>query len=74
MVENPIKIFDTFTRRKKPFEPLNFPIVTMYVCGPTVYGDPHIGNLRTFTLGDLIRRWLEHRDYHVKYVMNITDI
>jgi len=46
----------------------------MYVCGPTVYGDPHIGNLRTFTLGDLIRRWLEHRGYPVKYVMNITDI
>jgi cysteinyl-tRNA synthetase len=46
----------------------------MYVCGPTVYGDPHIGNLRTFTLGDLIRRWLEHRGYLVKYVMNITDI
>jgi len=74
MVEHPIQIYDTMTRRKKPFKPLNPPTVTMYVCGPTVYGDPHIGNLRTFTLGDLIRRWLEYRGYLVKYVMNITDI
>jgi cysteinyl-tRNA synthetase len=74
MVEHPIQIYDTMTRRKKPFKPLNPPTGTMYVCGPTVYGDPHIGNLRTFTLGDLIRRWLEYRGYLVKYVMNITDI
>jgi cysteinyl-tRNA synthetase len=46
----------------------------MYVCGPTVYGDPHIGNIRTFTSGDLIRRWLEYQGYLVKYIMNITDI
>ncbi len=62
------------SKRKKPFIPLNPPYVTMYVCGPTVYGEPHIGNLRTFTSGDLIRRWLEYRGYLVKYVMNITDI
>jgi cysteinyl-tRNA synthetase len=62
------------SKRKKPFIPLNPPHVTMYVCGPTVYGEPHIGNLRTFTSGDLIRRWLEYRGYFVKYVMNITDI
>jgi len=74
MVEHPIQIYDTMTRRKKPFKPLNPPTGTMYICGPTVYGDPHIGNLRTFTLGDLIRRWLEYRGYLVKYVMNITDI
>ncbi|HUV54523.1 MAG TPA: cysteine--tRNA ligase [Candidatus Krumholzibacteriaceae bacterium] len=74
MVEHPIQMYDTMTRRKRRFKPLNPPAVTMYVCGPTVYGDPHIGNLRTFTLGDLIRRWLEHRGYPVKYVMNITDI
>jgi cysteinyl-tRNA synthetase len=61
-------------RQKRPFKPLNSPIVTMYVCGPTVYGDPHIGNLRTFTSGDLMRRWMEYRGYIVKYVMNITDI
>jgi cysteinyl-tRNA synthetase len=62
------------TRQKRPFNPLNSSNVTMYVCGPTVYGDPHIGNLRSFTSGDLIRRWIEYRGYNVKYVMNITDI
>lgn len=62
------------SKRKEPFIPLNPPQVTMYVCGPTVYGEPHIGNLRTFTSGDLLRRWMEYRGYEVKYVMNITDI
>jgi len=74
MREHPIRMYDTMTRRKRQFKPLNPPEVTMYVCGPTVYGEPHIGNLRTFTSGDLIRRWLEHRGYRVKYIMNITDI
>lgn len=74
MTDNPIEIYDTMTRSKRRFEPLNRPEVTMYVCGPTVYGDPHIGNIRTFTSGDLIRRWMEYRGYDVKYIMNITDI
>jgi cysteinyl-tRNA synthetase len=74
LTDHPIQFYDTMTRMKKPFVPLNPPNVTMYVCGPTVYGDPHIGNIRTFTSGDLIRRWLEYRGYHVRYVMNITDI
>ncbi len=73
-MDHPIQLYDTMTRQKKPFIPLNPPKVTMYVCGPTVYGDPHIGNIRTFTSGDLIRRWIEYRGYHVMYVMNITDI
>ncbi|MCW4048600.1 MAG: cysteine--tRNA ligase [Candidatus Bathyarchaeota archaeon] len=73
-MEHPVQLYDTMTRQKKPFVPLNPPTVTMYVCGPTVYGDPHIGNLRSFTSGDLIRRWLEYRGYDVKYVLNITDI
>ena len=74
MTNPPIQIYDTLTRQKRPFIPINPPKVTMYVCGPTVYGAPHIGNLRTFTSGDLIRRWLQYRGYQVKYVMNITDI
>jgi cysteinyl-tRNA synthetase len=74
MTNPPIQIYDTMTRQKRQFDPINPPKVTMYVCGPTVYGDPHIGNLRSFTSGDLIRRWLEYRGYYVKYVMNITDI
>ncbi len=74
MTQPNIQIYDTMTRSKRVFEPINPPKVTMYVCGPTVYGDPHIGNIRSFTSGDLIRRWLEYRGYIVKYVMNITDI
>ncbi|MBT4424435.1 cysteine--tRNA ligase [Candidatus Bathyarchaeota archaeon] len=74
MTDNPIEIYDTMTRSKLRFDPLNPPEVTMYVCGPTVYGAPHIGNIRSFTSGDLIRRWLEYRGYDVKYIMNLTDI
>ncbi len=74
MTDNPIQIYDTMTRSKRRFEPINAPEVSMYVCGPTVYGAPHIGNIRSFTSGDLIRRWLEYRGYDVKYIMNLTDI
>jgi cysteinyl-tRNA synthetase len=69
-----LNLYDTLTRSKRPFEPLEPGKVRMYVCGPTVYGDPHIGNFRTFTVGDIIRRWLEYRRYDVFHVMNITDI
>jgi len=69
-----LRLYDTFTRQKRPFEPLNDGKVGMYVCGPTVYGDPHIGNFRSFLVGDAIRRWLEYRGYDVFHVMNITDI
>ena len=69
-----LRLYDTLTRRKKPFEPIESGKVRMYVCGPTVYSDPHIGNFRTFTAGDIIRRWLEYRGYDVFHVMNITDI
>jgi cysteinyl-tRNA synthetase len=68
------RLYDTLTRRKKPFEPIEPRKVRMYVCGPTVYSDPHIGNFRTFTVGDILRRWLEYRGYDVFHVMNITDI
>ena len=69
-----LRLYDTLTRRKRPFEPLEQKKVRMYVCGPTVYSDPHIGNFRTFLMGDIIRRWFEYRGYEVFYVMNITDI
>ncbi|MBS7652349.1 cysteine--tRNA ligase [Candidatus Bathyarchaeota archaeon] len=69
-----MRFYDTLTRRKKPFEPLEPGKVRMYLCGPTVYSDPHIGNFRSFLVGDIIRRWLEYRGYQVFYVMNITDI
>ncbi len=68
------RLYDTLSRRKKPFEPMEPGKVRMYVCGPTVYGDPHIGNFRTFMGGDILRRWLDYRGYDVFHVMNITDI
>jgi cysteinyl-tRNA synthetase len=75
MVENRgIMFYDTLTRRKRLFEPLEPGKVRMYVCGPTVYGDPHIGNFRSFLMGDIICRWLEYRGYNVFQVMNLTDI
>ena len=67
-------LYDTLTRRKKPFVPVEEGKVRMYVCGPTVYGDPHIGNFRTFIVGDFLRRWLDYLGYDVFHTMNITDI
>jgi len=61
-------------RTKRPFEPQQIGKVKFYACGPTVYGDPHIGNFRSFVATDLLRRWLEYRDYDVTMIMNITDI
>ena len=69
-----LKLYDTLTREKRPFIPLEPGKVRMYVCGPTVYAEPHIGNFRVFVMGDIVRRWLEYRGYEVFYVMNITNI
>lgn len=69
-----LRLYDTLKRSKRRFEPLIDGKVSMYVCGPTVYSDPHIGNFRSFMVGDLIRRWLEYRGFEVIHVMNITDI
>ena len=62
MTKGNIQLYDTMTRSKRPFEPLEPGKVKMYACGPTVYGDPHIGNFRSFVSADLLRRWLEYRD------------
>lgn len=69
-----IKFFNTLTRKKENFRPIHKGEVRMYTCGPTVYAPPHIGNMRAFAVSDLIRRYLELRDFKVKLVMNITDI
>jgi cysteinyl-tRNA synthetase len=69
-----VKFFNTLTRTKEEFVPLNPPHVGMYTCGPTVYDFVHIGNLRAFAFDDLLRRWLEYRGYDVTHVMNITDV
>ena len=68
-----IEIYNTLTRKKERFKPLNSPFVGMYVCGPTVYDDVHLGNCRTFMSFDLIYRYLVHSGYKVRYVRNITD-
>ena len=66
-------VYNTLTRRKEEFKPLNAPHVGMYVCGPTVYSDVHLGNCRTYISFDLMFRYLTHIDYKVRYVRNVTD-
>lgn len=68
-----LNIYNTLTRAKEVFEPINPGMVGMYVCGPTVYSDVHLGNCRTFISFDLIYRYLLHLGYKVRYVRNITD-
>jgi cysteinyl-tRNA synthetase len=70
----PLVLHDTLTRKKEPFAPLAPPDVRMYNCGPTVYSPAHIGNFRSFLLGDLLRRWLEVSGLRVTQVMNVTDV
>jgi cysteinyl-tRNA synthetase len=66
-------LYNTLTRKKEEFKPLNPPLVGLYVCGPTVYSDVHLGNCRTFISFDMIYRYLTHVGYKVRYVRNITD-
>ena len=67
-------IYNTLSRCKQPFEPLHAPNVGMYVCGPTVYGDPHLGHARPAITFDILFRYLKHIGYKVRYVRNITDV
>lgn len=69
-----LKLYNTLTRKKEVFKPLEEGKVKFYACGPTVYDYPHIGNFRSFFLADLIYRYLTYKGYEVKFVMNITDI
>ena len=68
-----IKIYNTLTRKKEIFNPIVKNHVGMYVCGPTVYGDPHLGHARPGITFDVVFRYLKHSDYKVRYVRNITD-
>ncbi len=70
----PLKVYNTLTRQKEEFVPLEKNKVRIYVCGPTVYDDIHIGNARAFVAFDVIRRYLEYKGYKVTYVSNITDV
>lgn len=69
-----LKIYNTLTREKEVFKPLNAPHVGMYVCGPTLYSHAHLGNCRTFMSFDVVFRYLKHLGYKVRYVRNITDV
>ena len=68
-----LQIYNTLSRKKEPFVPLHPTHVGMYVCGPTVYGDPHLGHARPAITFDIVFRYLQHLDFKVRYVRNITD-
>lgn len=70
----PFYIYNTLTRKKEEFKPLNPPYVGMHVCGPTVYGDAHLGHARPAITFDVLFRYLRHLGYKVRYVRNITDV
>ena len=73
-MEQKLLIYKTLTRTKQLFEPIHAPNVGMYVCGPTVYGDPHLGHARPAITFDILFRYLKHLGYKVRYVRNITDV
>jgi cysteinyl-tRNA synthetase len=70
----PVLLYNTLTRRREEFVPLRPGHVGIYVCGPTIYAEPHIGNMRTFFFADILHRYLEFRGYEVRFVMNLTDV
>ncbi len=69
-----LKLYNTLTKKLEDFKPINPPFVGMYLCGPTVYGDPHLGHSRGAVMMDVLFRYLTHKDYKVRYVRNITDV
>ncbi|MGD1007051.1 MAG: cysteine--tRNA ligase [Ignavibacteriaceae bacterium] len=69
-----MQIYNTLTKRKEEFIPIDPSIVKIYMCGPTVYDYFHIGNARSFIMSDIIRKYLEYKGYTVRFVMNLTDI
>ncbi len=73
-MNHPLSIYNTLKRKKEVFIPLNEPYVGIYVCGPTVYGDAHLGHARPAITFDLLFRYLQHLGYKVRYVRNITDV
>ncbi|MCB0585405.1 MAG: cysteine--tRNA ligase, partial [Phaeodactylibacter sp.] len=73
-MEHELKIYNSLSRQKETFEPLHEGHVGMYVCGPTVYSDVHLGNCRTFVSFDVVYRYLMYLGYKVRYVRNITDV
>jgi len=74
IMNQPLLVYNSLTRRKELFTPLHAPFVGMYVCGPTVYGDAHLGHARPAITFDIVFRYLKHLGYKVRYVRNITDV
>ena len=74
VMNSELYIYNSLNRKKEKFEPINPPHVGLYVCGPTVYGDAHLGHARPAVTFDLLHRYLKHLDYKVRYVRNITQI
>ena len=74
MEKGPLFIQNSLSRKKEKFKPLDPPYVGLYVCGPTVYSDVHLGNVRTFLTFDILFRYLKELGYQVRYVRNITDV
>ncbi len=73
-MQNDLYLYNTLTRQKEKFEPVHPPHVGLYVCGPTVYSDPHLGHVRPAVTFDILYRYLKHLGYKVRYVRNITDV
>ncbi|MBR8534365.1 cysteine--tRNA ligase [Carboxylicivirga sediminis] len=73
-MENTLYLYNTLSRKKEEFQPINPKHVGLYVCGPTVYGDPHLGHTRPAITFDILFRYLKHSGYKVRYVRNITDV
>lgn len=73
-MQNKLFIYNTLSRKKEEFKPINPKHVGLYVCGPTVYGDPHLGHTRPAITFDILFRYLKHSGYKVRYVRNITDV
>lgn len=73
-MKSKLQIYNTLTREKTEFNPINPPHVGLYVCGPTVYSDVHLGNVRSFLTFDIVFRYLSYLGYKVRYVRNITDV
>ena len=74
MQQQSLQIYNTLSRKKETFEPMHAPHVGMYVCGPTVYGDAHLGHARAYVTFDVLNRYLKYLGYKVRYVRNITDV
>lgn len=74
LMKNELQVFNSYTGKKEVFKPIHEGQIGMYVCGPTVYSDVHLGNCRTFVSFDVIFRYLQHLGNNVRYVRNITDV